>query len=255
MWEVSWNGPQVRDGEDPFMLWLIKGFKPGGPRTGSLAELIAGTPLEPMINCVTCDGAVFADPKTDHKKVFAAVENGQLVFTIRGREAVRRIFPTIPRRVTFEATVRHVVNREYGPGDAGGSQTVVVNCHNSDSSAASRRRCDVTSKPQAGIQTIDSTSPRRVQVVVLRYDGASLMRNQDVRIRSEDRKTASVMRSTGSLGRFSLLQQPFDSVTFEALCPDGRRNARPISGRSSLYLAAGSDTTLQLIVDPRLCSR
>lgn len=254
MWWLGWAIPDARDGKDPLALWLTKRWKAGGPRKGSLAELIAGTSLEPMINCVTCDGAWFADPETDHKNVFANVENDQVVFRIRGKEAVQRIFPAIPRTVTFETRVRHVALPEYGPGDNEESQTVVVNCTNSDLSAASRRRCDVTRKAQASRQRADSTT-RRVEVVVLSYDGASLMRNLNVRIRSEDKKIPAVTRSTGPLGKFSIMQSPPDSVTVEVLCPENRHGAHAVSGRTSFYLAPGSDTTLQLLVDPRSCSQ
>jgi hypothetical protein len=255
MWWLGWAISDARDGKDPLALWLTKRWKSGGPRKGSLDELIAGIPLEPMINCVTCDGAWFGDPDTDHKNVFANVENGQVVFRVRGKEAVRRIFPTIPHTVTFETRVRQVAMPEHGPGDNEESQTVRVNCSNSDSSAASRRRCDVPPNAQAARQTADSTAMRRLQVVVLSYDGASLMRNLDVRIRSEDKKAPSVTRSTGPLGKFSILQSPPDSVTLEVLCPENRRRTHGVSASTSFYLAPGRDTTLQLLVDPQSCSR
>jgi hypothetical protein len=255
MWEVNWDGLQVRDGEDPLALWLMTGWKQGGPREGSLAELIAGHQLDPMINCVTCDGAVFADPKTDHKNVFASVEDGRLVFTVRGRKAVKRIFPVIPATVSFESRVRQIPLREYGPGDNQESQRVFVNCRNSDSSAASRRRCDVPAKTPKARQGVDSAAPRHIHVVVLSYDGASLMRNLDVRIQSEDKRKSSEVRSTGSAGSFFLLHASSDSVTLEALCPDTRLGERTISGRFGLYVAPGADSTVQMMVDPRLCSR
>jgi hypothetical protein len=255
-WLVDWNGPHVRDGQDPLALWLVTWWKQGGPRKGSLAELIAGRPLDPMINCVTCDGAVFADPGTDHMNVFARAEDGRLVFTVHGRKAVKRIFPAIPTTVSFESRVRQIPLREYGPGDNQESQRVFVNCRNSDSSAASRRRCDVPPKIPKPPQGVDSAAPRRIHVVVLSYDGASLMRNLDVRIQSEDKSKSSEVRSTGSAGSFFLLHPPSDSVTLEALCPDARRGERRgISGRFGLYVARGADTTVQMIVDPRLCAQ
>src|SRR6267143_3221904 len=219
MWEVNWDGPHVRDGQDPLALWLMTGRKQGGPSKGSLAQLIKGRPLDPMINCVTCDGAVFADPGTDHKNVFASAEDGRLVFTVRGRNAVKRIFPVIPPTVSFESRVRQIPLREYGPGDNQESQRVFVNCRNSDSSAAARRRCDVPTKTQKPPQGVDSAAHRHIHVVVLSYDGASLMRNLDVRIESEDKRKSSEVRSTGSAGSFFLLHPPSDSVTLEALCP------------------------------------
>jgi hypothetical protein len=130
-------------GEAPYLLWLIKRWKVGGPRKGSLQQLISGVPLQPMVECTTCDGAVFEDPDTDHSNIFATIENSRLVFVVRGAEAVRRIFPTTPARVTFSQTVRHTPLPQYGPGDVSSSQQVLVNCRNSDESADARHRCDV----------------------------------------------------------------------------------------------------------------
>ena len=143
MWDVNWEIADSLNGKAPYLLWLTKGWKAGGPRKGSLKQLISGVPLDPMIECTTCDGAIFEDPDTDHAKVFATVENGQLVFVVRGADAVRRIFPTPPARVTLSQTVRHVPHREYGPGDVSSSQQVLVNCRNSDESADAKHRCDV----------------------------------------------------------------------------------------------------------------
>lgn len=146
MWEVEWEIADPLAGEAPYLLWLIKGWKAGGPRKGSLEQLVRGVPLNPMIECTTCDGAVFEDPKTDHSKVFATVENGRLVFVVRGAEAVRRIFPVMPLRPTmviFSQTVRHDPLPQYGPGDVRSSQRVLVNCRNSDESAEAKHRCDV----------------------------------------------------------------------------------------------------------------
>jgi len=251
MWDVSWDIPAGKDGIDPISLWWARDWTPGGPRKGSLAELIAGQLLEPMINCTTCDMAVFSDPRKDPKNVYATVERGRLVFRVRGREAVRRIFPTPPMTVTFSTRARQVAMREYGPGDIEETQTVIVNCRSSDSSAALRRRCDASS----GDQVQRPPSARRVQVIALSYDGSSLMRNLDVRVRSEDRKVPTVVKSTGGIGKLSTVQTAPDSVTFEALCATKRGSQRKVGGRMSMYIAPGADTTLQLLVDPRACGR
>jgi hypothetical protein len=143
MWEVRWDIADGLHGDTPYLLWLIKRWKAGGPRKGSLKQLISGVSLEPMVECTTCDGAVFEAPDTDHSKVFATIENGRLVFVVRGAEAVRRIFPTMPTMVAFSQTVRHTPLPQYGPGDVNSSQQVVVNCRNSDESADAKHRCDV----------------------------------------------------------------------------------------------------------------
>ena len=142
MWGVRWDIPEGRAGKGPYLLWLLKMWKATGERSGSLKDLIAGVPLSPMLECMTCDGAVYEDPRTDHSKVFATVENGQLIFVIRGADAVRRIFPTIPATVRFEQTVRHGPMSQYGPGLISASQEVLVNCRNSDKSPE-KNHCDL----------------------------------------------------------------------------------------------------------------
>jgi hypothetical protein len=143
MWEVEWDVADSLAGDAPFMLWLIKRWRAGGPRKGSLKQLISGVRLQPMIECTTCDGVVFEDPDTGHSKVFATIENGHLVFVVRGAEAVRRIFPKTPTRVSFLQTVGQARLLQDGPGDVSASQQVLVNCRNSDESAGAKHRCDV----------------------------------------------------------------------------------------------------------------
>jgi len=70
-----------------------------------------------MVGCTTCDGAVLEDTDTDHSKVFASIENSQLVFVVRGTEAVRRIFPRTPTRVVFLQTIGEARLLQNGPGD------------------------------------------------------------------------------------------------------------------------------------------
>jgi hypothetical protein len=254
MWQVSWPVPKAKVGEAPFSLLMLTGWKPGGPRKGTLAELIASSPLEEMIHCTTCDApAMYSNPSTVRRNVFASAENDHLVFTVRGREAVRQLFPMIPSTVEFEMRVRQVVTREYGPGDLVEGQNVLVNCRSSDSTAASRHRCDVPSESQRRAQL--AGLPRRVRVVAITYDGASLARNLDVRIRSEDKKKPVVVRSTGSAGEFVLLHPASDSVTLEAVCRESGQRQRTISGLLGLYVAPGPDTTVQLVVRPQRCAR
>jgi hypothetical protein len=143
MWGVEWEIADSSAGEAPYLLWLIKRWKAGGPRKGSLKQLISGVPLQPMVECTTCDGAVFEDPDTDHSRIFATIGNSRLVFVVRGAQAVRRIFPRTPTKVTFLQTVGHTRLLQVGPGDVNASQQVLVNCRNSDESADAKHRCDV----------------------------------------------------------------------------------------------------------------
>lgn len=164
MWDVRWPGTFVRDGQDPEELALIYRWKPGGPRVGPLAQLVAGLTVDPLINCLTCDLALYVDPERDITKVFATVEDDRLVFHVRGREAVQHIFPVIPDRVTFAKRVRHVTDVPHGPGDIEESQTVLVNC---------REKC-VTSHPRQDL----------VELAALRSSGGTVSR-RDFALRIE----------------------------------------------------------------------
>ena len=139
-WTVEWDTSHNRAEKAPYMLWLIKRWKEGGPHYGSLEQLIAGVPLQAMVQCHRCHGVVIEDPDTDHSKVFATVENGQLVFVVHGADAVRRVFPVTPGTVTFLENIQI-------PAVDGtlfsASQTALVNCRNSDESADAKHRCDV----------------------------------------------------------------------------------------------------------------
>jgi hypothetical protein len=107
------------------------------------------TTINIPVNFAICDTTAVnappaeAPPPTDHSKIFATIENGRLVFVVRGAEAVRRIFPTTPSTVVFSQTARHTPLPQYGAGDVSSSQQVLVNCRNSDESADAKHRCDV----------------------------------------------------------------------------------------------------------------
>lgn len=254
-WVVDWDNHTLKERDVPIELWLAASTKGAAASSvKSLAELIRGSRLDAMFKCWTCDqNLVVADPGIDRTNVFARVVDDRIVFRVRGRKAVEQIFPSPPKIVTFETMVRHkpIGKRELDPVIA--SQAVVVNCRSSDSTGASRRRCDAPTKASLATPRLDSTSPRRVKVVAITSDGGTLLRNQEISIRSEDLKLPPIVKSTGSTGVMSLLQQPRDSVSLAALCPGSR--SRWVSGRLALYLAAGRDTSVQVIVDRRRCSQ
>ncbi|MFL5631690.1 MAG: hypothetical protein ACJ77T_10575 [Gemmatimonadaceae bacterium] len=253
-WEVVWQNPSWDSGH-PTILWLTAAEKSGGPPIRSLDDLIAAQPLEAMIECRHChESLMFVDPKTDHAKVRATVEAGRIVFRVSGRDAVGRLFSTPPRAVTFSTMVRHTPAGKGESSSVYESQAVIVNCRASDSTGASRRRCDLPTPALPAPLRADSISPRRLKIVALSYDGGSLMRNLDVRIRSEDLKAPESTGSTGSAGNLSTLLVARDSLTIQALCPNGASTQRRVSGEMALYLAAGRDTTVQLLVDPRRCA-
>jgi hypothetical protein len=254
MWEVRWPDQYIRDGKDPLALWLTTRWKPGGPHKGNLAKLVAGRTVNPMINCTSCDMAVYLDPERDTTKVFATVEGGRLVFNVRGREAVRRIFSTIPDTVTFVRTVRQTPLPQYGPDDTENSQTVLVNCQSTLSSGR-RRTCIVAPKkraPDTDSAAAENT-PREVYVDVLRFSDASLVRNIEVIIKTPDNKVWAVM-SSGQVGGFWMRQPPLGPLLLLATCPHGTPTRSTVSGTLFLGITPHLDSTAHLMTDQTLCS-
>ena len=131
MWDVSWEIPAARNGIDPCALWLIQYWKSGGPRKGSLKSLIEWLRIEPMVKSTKDLSGTARGPKVDHRKVFATVEDGQLIFVVQGADAVRQIFPTIPTKVTFRAIIENTPPHRFGPGSVHEYKTVMVNTRNS----------------------------------------------------------------------------------------------------------------------------
>jgi hypothetical protein len=143
MWDVSWEIPAARNGIDPCALWLIQYWKSGGPRKGSLKSLIEWLRLQPMVKDTKDLTGVARVRKVDYKNVFATVEDGQLVFVVRGADAVRQIFPTIPSKVTFRAIIEPTPQRRFGPGPVREYKTVIVNDRNSQEISETRHsKCD-----------------------------------------------------------------------------------------------------------------
>ena len=101
-WEVTWQPPPRNLGKTPDELSLISRWRPGGPKPGSLSELVSTARLEKATMCLSCDlvSVVEADPG-----LIASVENGSVVFRVRGADAVRRIFPVTPDSVTFSRRI------------------------------------------------------------------------------------------------------------------------------------------------------
>jgi hypothetical protein len=142
-WDVSWETPADRNGIDPCALWLVQYWKSGGPHKGSLKSLIEWLRIEPIVKN-TKDLAGFSyGPKADSRKVFASVDNGQLVFVVRGADAVRQIFPTIPSKVTFRAIIEDTPPHRFGSGSSHEYKTVMVNTPNSPEIHETRHsKCD-----------------------------------------------------------------------------------------------------------------
>ena len=112
-WAVSWDTPPDRVRIDPCELQLVQWWKSGGPRKGSLKDLIQW--LRPVVWIKdTSYTGVHPMRNMDYKNVFATVEDGQLILVVRGADAVQRIFPTIPSRVKFSAIAVDSPEPNYG---------------------------------------------------------------------------------------------------------------------------------------------
>ena len=144
MWDVSWDTPAEKKGIDPCALWLVQYWKSGGPRKGGLKQLIEWLRLQPMLKSTKdISGIDRFRKKVDYKNVFATVEDGQLIFIVRGADAVRQIFPTIPAKVTFRAITAKGPPRRWGLASAHDYKTVIVNDPNSPDVVETRRsKCD-----------------------------------------------------------------------------------------------------------------
>jgi len=251
-WEVNWyRRPTV--GEDPFGLWLTARWKPGGPHKGTLGDLIRGHALEVITDCARCDGAVIATPQRDTSGVFASVERGRLVFTVKGREAVHRIFPVLPDTVNFVINVRQTPQASNVPGNIGTTQVVIVNCIPSPHHQCVVPQLIAKRQPDADSAAAEN-APRRVYVPVIRFQNATLQKHVRVRVKTLYGKVWKVL-STGSLGGVTLNQAPLGPVLLEALCP--RKNSEPtkISGTVFVMISPRVDSAAQLWSDPSVCLR
>jgi len=98
-WDLTWETALTTPESDyPYGIVLVVRWKPGGERTGPLAELISSDPLLTKSSC-HCSGPVYL-AKSD-PGLIATVEEGRLVFSIRGSDAIRRILPVVPDSVEF----------------------------------------------------------------------------------------------------------------------------------------------------------
>lgn len=142
-WDVQWEIPAARNGIDPCELWLVQWFKSGGPRRGSLTQLIEWLRLNVIVKSKKDIAGFDYVRNVDRRNVFATVEDGHLVFIVRGAEAVATIFPTIPTQVTFRALREKGPPRRWGATSTHDYKTVIVNNPNSPDLPETRRpRCD-----------------------------------------------------------------------------------------------------------------
>lgn len=113
-WEVDWSRSlsAERFGIDPNAIVLVVRWRAERAREWTLAALLARSRPEVLTFCRSCETPA-AIPRAD-PAVRVAVEGRRVVFTVRGREAVRRLFPVVPdsvsltRRTWNEADARSV---------------------------------------------------------------------------------------------------------------------------------------------------
>jgi hypothetical protein len=98
-WEVHWEeGPEGK-GRVPFALTLVVRWRGGGPHSGSLARMLAGRQADVLVFCMACGTPAALDHRD--RAIQWSLEGNRVSLTVRGSEAVRRVFPTLPQRVTF----------------------------------------------------------------------------------------------------------------------------------------------------------
>jgi len=93
-WQVYWE-PEAR-GHVPHALWLVTYWRAGGPRSGSLSEMLRRWPVLTMTECLECDGASIGK---EDQGVRAVVVADHVEFIVRGAAAMKRIFPIHPDSV------------------------------------------------------------------------------------------------------------------------------------------------------------
>jgi hypothetical protein len=98
-WAISWGVPEPREGKDPNGLDVAIRWRPTGAKSGSLVDLIHAGEVTVHTECITCDIPAFI-PHND-RSVHAEVINGRVTLTIRGANAVARIFPSVPDSVSM----------------------------------------------------------------------------------------------------------------------------------------------------------
>jgi hypothetical protein len=101
-WEVSWVPGESTRGKVPDGLSLVTYWRAGGPRRGSVADLVSQWHPSVMTECLQCDGVSI--PRED-SALTVDVVNGHVEFSILGAPGVQRVFPVVPDSVRF---IRHL---------------------------------------------------------------------------------------------------------------------------------------------------
>jgi hypothetical protein len=110
-WEVAWPLPSERMGADPEALWVVVRWEPGRSDPASLGTLLAERPIEVMTWCTSCGSPGVLGARD--RAVTYEVQEGTVIFRVRGREAIARIFPRRPDTVVFTRRRQGVETAEW----------------------------------------------------------------------------------------------------------------------------------------------
>ena len=100
VWAVRWDPSQKRVGLDPDGVTVSVYWRPGGPHTGTLSQLVASAARGTVDTyCGACPGDLPASTTQEVSWVRGEVVGNRLVLTIRGRREVERLFPHVPDSV------------------------------------------------------------------------------------------------------------------------------------------------------------
>ena len=94
IWSVSWEVPDGRLGIDPGGVEARGGLPPGLAGADTLAAVARAATGGHYLFCVECDTPV--SQLIPNSAVAAAAVGGQVVLTVRGRDALRRLWPAGP---------------------------------------------------------------------------------------------------------------------------------------------------------------
>ena len=257
-WDIKWYGKPPFSFTDPVGLSMVSRWKVGGSHRGTLSDLIRGRTVDLLTSCAGCDAVELVHPQREADSVFASVERNRLVFNVRGREAVHRVFRKIPDTMFFIVTSRQTTPRSDSVlVQAESVQEVTVNCV---PTATQRVPQSCLVQPVVAKRQPDADSaaaenaPRRVHVPVIRFENATLQKNVRVRLKTLYGKVWKIL-STGSLGNVLITQPPIGPLLIEALCPRSSDGRTRISGTAFVMVEARQDTSVHMWSDPTVCPR
>jgi hypothetical protein len=96
-WEVYWELPGEERGKRPHALWLVTYWSAGGPRRGTLTQMLAQVAPTVMTEDTTASEQVSI--AREDPAVTVVLEGNRVALRVQGQEAIGRIFPFVPDSV------------------------------------------------------------------------------------------------------------------------------------------------------------